>query len=209
MTLGWLVATVDCIWRIHGHISAGNHGLTAHFLPCFSLQGGKIKIWKVRTGACVRKMERAHAQGVTCLAFSRDSTQLCSASYDASMRMHGLKSGKTLKVNAARERLLHSCIHDSQGGRHPCVCESVCTCSTRVSLLEGDTRVPSIVDRFSIVTPLPSTPGNSQEMRGHTSYINHCCYTVDGMRICSSGSDGWVKVLDPRPKQLNFLNPEP
>jgi len=61
-------------------------------------QGGKIKIWKVRTGACVRKIERAHAQGVTCLAFSRDSTQLCSASYDASMRMHGLKSGKTLKV---------------------------------------------------------------------------------------------------------------
>jgi hypothetical protein len=43
----------------------------------------------------------------------------------------------------------------------------------------------------------PSSPSQtvaSQEMRGHTSYINHCCYTVDGMRICSSGSDGWVKV---------------
>ena len=120
-------------------------------------QAGKIKVWKVRTGQCVRRFDKAHSQGVTCLCFSRDSTQLCSASYDASMRMHGLKSGKMLK-----------------------------------------------------------------EMRGHTSYINHCVYTMDGLRLVSvseygafsaadsilmcnaswnqvsSGSDGFVKVWDPK-----------
>ena len=33
-----------------------------------------------------------------------------------------------------------------------------------------------------------------KEMRGHTSYINHCVYSIDGLRIISSGSDGYVKV---------------
>jgi hypothetical protein len=33
-----------------------------------------------------------------------------------------------------------------------------------------------------------------KEMRGHTSYINHCTYSMDGLRLVSSGSDGFVKV---------------
>jgi len=108
-------------------------------------QTGKIKVWKVRTGQCVRRFDKAHAQGITCLCFSRDSTQLCSASYDASLRMHGLKSGKMLK-----------------------------------------------------------------EMRGHTSYINHCTYTLDGLRIVSSGSDGWVKVWDPKTSEcVSSFRPNP
>ena len=102
-------------------------------------------MWKVRTGQCVRRFDKAHAQGITCLCFSRDSTQLCSASYDASLRMHGLKSGKMLK-----------------------------------------------------------------EMRGHTSYINHCTYTPDGLRIVSSGSDGWVKVWDPKTSEcVSSFRPNP
>ena len=34
---------------------------------------------------------------MTSLEFSRDSGQLLSASYDMTIRIHGLKSGKTLK----------------------------------------------------------------------------------------------------------------
>mmetsp|Transcript_43658 Transcript_43658/g.103171 ORF Transcript_43658/g.103171 Transcript_43658/m.103171 type:complete len:512 (-) Transcript_43658:857-2392(-) len=108
-------------------------------------QGGKIKVWKVRTGQCARRFDKAHSQGITCLCFSRDSTQICSASYDATMRMHGLKSGKMLK-----------------------------------------------------------------EMRGHSSYINHCSYTTDGLRLVSAGSDGWVKVWDPKTAEnLHSFRPNP
>ncbi|KAI5634431.1 hypothetical protein NE865_12857 [Phthorimaea operculella] len=58
---------------------------------------GKIKVWKVSTGAVQRKLERAHTRGVTCLQFTRDGTQLLSASFDKLIRIHGLKSGKLLK----------------------------------------------------------------------------------------------------------------
>jgi WD40 repeat-containing protein SMU1 len=35
--------------------------------------------------------------GVTCVTFAKDSGQLLSASFDQTIRMHGLKSGKLLK----------------------------------------------------------------------------------------------------------------
>ncbi|CAF4818868.1 unnamed protein product [Pieris macdunnoughi] len=58
---------------------------------------GKVCVWRVSTGAVQRRLERAHAKGVTSLQFSRDATQLLSASFDRTVRIHGLKSGKLLK----------------------------------------------------------------------------------------------------------------
>merc|ERR1712029_1013767 len=43
------------------------------------------------------KFEKAHSKGVTSLMFSKDNSQLLSASFDMTVRIHGLKSGKTLK----------------------------------------------------------------------------------------------------------------
>jgi len=56
-----------------------------------------LKVWRVRTGQCVRRFPKAHAQGITCVSFSKDSTQVASGSFDSAARVHGLKSGKLLK----------------------------------------------------------------------------------------------------------------
>ena len=60
-------------------------------------QGGQLKVWKLSTGALLRKFSQAHSQGVTCVAYSRDGGQLLSGSFDATVRVHGIRSGRALK----------------------------------------------------------------------------------------------------------------
>lgn len=60
-------------------------------------QSGAIKVWKLSTGVCLRKIDHAHPHGITSLCFSKEGGQLLSCSFDCTARLHGLKSGKTLK----------------------------------------------------------------------------------------------------------------
>ncbi|KAI9482928.1 MAG: WD40-repeat-containing domain protein [Benjaminiella poitrasii] len=58
---------------------------------------GKIAIWKVKSGQCQRRIPAAHTEGVTSICFTKDGTQVLSASYDQTVRIHSLKSGRMLK----------------------------------------------------------------------------------------------------------------
>ncbi|KAI2657061.1 WD40 repeat-containing protein SMU1 [Labeo rohita] len=68
------------------------------FIEVWNFTTGKIrKVWKIQSGQCLRRYERAHSKGVTCISFSKDSSQILSASFDQTIKIHGLKSGKSLK----------------------------------------------------------------------------------------------------------------
>ncbi|KAL7633664.1 UNVERIFIED_CONTAM: hypothetical protein RMT77_016199 [Armadillidium vulgare] len=60
-------------------------------------QSGQLKVWRVSTGQCLRKIEKAHSEAITSLTFNKDNSQVLSTSFDNTIRIHGLKSGKTLK----------------------------------------------------------------------------------------------------------------
>lgn len=49
-------------------------------------QAGRIKVWRISSGLCLRKIEKAHSKGITCLQFSRDNSQVLSASFDHMIR---------------------------------------------------------------------------------------------------------------------------
>lgn len=49
-------------------------------------QQGTVKVWKVQSGTCLRHFENVHAKGVTSVEFSRDSSQVLTASFDMTIR---------------------------------------------------------------------------------------------------------------------------
>ena len=85
--------------------------------PPSLLQDGKIKVWRVRTGQCLRRFDSAHTQGVTSLAFSRDGSHVLSASYDGLARVHGIKSGKLLKELRGHTSYVNSAAYSADGAQ--------------------------------------------------------------------------------------------
>jgi WD40 repeat protein len=78
-------------------VVGGNHLFS--FFHTISLKPShSLQVWKLSSGKCLRKLDPAHAKGITSLAFSRDSLQLATASFDGTARLHGIKAGRVLKV---------------------------------------------------------------------------------------------------------------
>lgn len=93
----------DLAYQANREFLSDTSALTA---CCFSKDGdftaignaaGEINIWRISTGKRMRSFQLAHTAAVNSLQFSKDGTQLLSTSSDHSARLHGLKSGKTLK----------------------------------------------------------------------------------------------------------------
>ncbi|RXN28406.1 40S ribosomal S6 [Labeo rohita] len=79
-------------------------------------QDGKIQVWRILNGTCLNRIERAHSKAVTSVCFNKDSSQLLSASFDQTIRLHGLKSGKMLKEFRGHTAHINDVIfsHDGQ-----------------------------------------------------------------------------------------------
>jgi WD40 repeat-containing protein SMU1 len=45
-----------------------------------------VQVWRMATGKCLRKFEKAHVEGVTCVSFADDSSHILSGSFDHTVR---------------------------------------------------------------------------------------------------------------------------
>lgn len=80
---------------------------------------GKIKVWKISTGQCLRRFDAAHGSGVTSMQFSKDNAHVLSCSYDQTVRVHGLKSGKCLKELRGHASFVNDVKYTEDG--HMCI----------------------------------------------------------------------------------------
>eukprot|EP00928_Gymnodinium_smaydae_P046397 TRINITY_DN30906_c0_g1_i1.p1 TRINITY_DN30906_c0_g1~~TRINITY_DN30906_c0_g1_i1.p1 ORF type:complete len:563 (-),score=146.97 TRINITY_DN30906_c0_g1_i1:22-1614(-) len=115
-------------------------------------QDGQMKIWRVATGQCARRFEKAHGEGITSIVWSKDSTQLLTASFDQTARVHGLKSGKTLKEYRGHTSYVNSAVFNRDNGK-------VITGSSDGNVIVFDARTTEVLSTLSPPAPahLPST----------------------------------------------------
>ncbi|KAG2183778.1 hypothetical protein INT43_006789 [Umbelopsis isabellina] len=78
---------------------------------------GIIAVWKITNGQCQRRFSPAHSQGVTSMCFNKDGSQVLSSSFDHSIKIHGLKSGKVLKEFRGHTSFVNSITFSSDMSR--------------------------------------------------------------------------------------------
>ncbi|KAG8050771.1 hypothetical protein GUJ93_ZPchr0009g582 [Zizania palustris] len=144
-------------------------------------QDGKIKVWRIRTGQCLRRLERAHAKGVTSVTFSRDGTQILSTSFDTTARIHGLKSGKILKEFRGHNSYVNYAIFSADGSR-------VITASSDCTVKVWDTKTTDCLQTFK--PPPPLRGGDASVNSVHLFPKN-----TDHIIVCNKTSSIYIMTL--------------
>ena len=110
---------------------------------------GQVKVWKLLNGVCLRRFDNAHSQAVHSIAFSRDSTQVLTASFDETVRIHGLRSGNMLKEFRGHNGHVNAAIFSPDGAK---VISSSCDGTLRL----WSTKTAECIDVFR---PLDTSSG--------------------------------------------------
>ena len=78
-------------------------------------QDGSLKCWRISNGQCLRKIDSAHSKGVTSVHFSSDLSHILTSSFDFTIRVHGIKSGKLLKEFRGHTSFVNEVIYANDG----------------------------------------------------------------------------------------------
>uniref|UniRef100_A0A8C4ZYH4 WD40 repeat-containing protein SMU1 n=1 Tax=Gadus morhua TaxID=8049 RepID=A0A8C4ZYH4_GADMO len=109
------------ISRVRRHFSFHLHGsFYANSSKVFVLvhvRACVLQVWKLHSGLCLRRFERAHSKGVTSLSFSKDSSLILSSSLDCSIRIHEMRSGRTLRRLCGHASFVND-VSFTEDGRH-------------------------------------------------------------------------------------------
>jgi len=138
-------------------------------------QQGRLKVWQIKTGKCLRRFPKAHTQGITSCKFSRDGFKILTGSYDQTVRIHGLKSGKTLKIFRGHTSYVNDVVWVQNGAQ-------IASCGADGSVRVWDSKTTELVHTFSVgnsldiaVNSIKVMPRNQEQLvvcnRSNTVYI--------------------------------------
>ncbi|KAI9915021.1 hypothetical protein PsorP6_007945 [Peronosclerospora sorghi] len=169
-------------------------------------QDGQVKVWKVASGQCLRRFDRAHGDGITSLVLARDGTQVLTGSLDHLVRIHGLKSGQTLKEFRGHDSYVTQALFSSDESRVLSTSSDgtlkiwrtkTCACLQTVS-------PPTLASRAAMeiasAVLVPSASGTHED-------IVLCTRTTDMYRVSMGGELVRTYTSDPEKdgKQGNFV----
>eukprot|EP00823_Brevimastigomonas_motovehiculus_P005745 TRINITY_DN428_c1_g1_i1.p1 TRINITY_DN428_c1_g1~~TRINITY_DN428_c1_g1_i1.p1 ORF type:complete len:566 (-),score=146.41 TRINITY_DN428_c1_g1_i1:243-1940(-) len=159
---------------------------------------GEIKVWRIKTGQCVRKFPSAHTMAVTALDFARDGTQLVSASFDQTVRIHGLKSGKTLKEFRGHKSYVNSVLYSEDGNK-------IISGSADGTIKIWDTKTTDCIKTFYPGGDEKTTPSvlGLSRLYGHEDRFA-CCTRSHTIYILSL--DGQIIQSFPSGANIDFMN---
>lgn len=114
-------------------------------------QDGQMKVWRITTGQCVRRFEKAHAEGIAFITWSKDAAMILTASFDHTARGHGLKSGKTLKEYRGHTSFVNTAVYSRDMSK-------VITASSDGRVIIFDQKTTEVINT---ITPPPPPHVNS------------------------------------------------
>jgi formylglycine-generating enzyme required for sulfatase activity/WD40 repeat protein/serine/threonine protein kinase len=133
---------------------------------------GEVKIWNAETGKEVKTLQGRTAE-ITCLAFSKDSKKLATASLDGTAKIWDLASGKEILTLHANMRVSVAFSPDDQ--------------HIAVAGLEPTVTV------YEIATGRPTLT-----LKGNATWIYCVAFSKVGNLLASGCEDGVVKIWDAR-----------
>jgi WD40 repeat-containing protein SMU1 len=80
-------------------------------------QDGSIAVWELITGKRIKYFLNCHSHGVTSVHFNKDKSQILSASFDHTIKIHGMNSGKALKVFRGHSSFVNVCLFSQDESR--------------------------------------------------------------------------------------------
>lgn len=168
-------------------------------------QDGKVKVWDIKTGKCVRKFESAHTKGVSCLCFAKDGTQLLSGSFDQTLRyypsklyiliilrIHGLLSGKTLKMFRGHNSFVNDCSFNPEATK-------VLSVSSDGTIKIWDSKTTDCLQTY--IPSMPGTEATIKDTSIHSISLNP--KNPDQFYICNRSTIVYLMNMKGQVRKLN------